>query len=95
MPPYDRLGLLQAERPGGEVIEEQQRFCALHDQVVHAHGDEIDADRVVASDFDRHFQLRADAVRGGDEHRIVEACRPQIEQCTKAAQPTDLPWADG
>ena len=35
------------ELAGGEVVEEEQRLGALHHQVVDAHGDQVDADRVV------------------------------------------------
>ena len=61
------------ELAAGEVVEEEQRFGALHHQVVHAHGDQIDADRVVAAGFDGDLDLGADAVIGGDQDRILEA----------------------
>ena len=32
------------ELAGGEVVEEEQRLGALDDDVVDAHGDEVDAD---------------------------------------------------
>ena len=32
------------ELAGGEIVEEEQRLGALHDDVVDAHGDEVDAD---------------------------------------------------
>ena len=32
---------------GCVVIEEEQRLCALYHQVIHAHRDQIDTDRVV------------------------------------------------
>ena len=39
---------LGIELAAGKIVEEEQRFGALHDEVVDRHGDEIDADRVVA-----------------------------------------------
>ncbi len=58
----------RAVEPAGRVIiEEEQGLGALHDEIVDAHGDEVDADRVVESRFDRDFDLGADAVIGGDE----------------------------
>ena len=30
-----------------KIVEEEQRLGALHDQIVDAHGDKVDADRVV------------------------------------------------
>ena len=43
----DRRSLFGVELAGGEIIEEEQRLGALDDKIVDAHGDEIDADRVV------------------------------------------------
>ncbi len=43
----DPPGGLDVERGGGEIVEEDQRLRTLHDEIVHAHGDEVDADRVV------------------------------------------------
>ena len=60
-------GDLQAA--GGVVVEEEDRLGALHDHVVRAHGDEVDADRVVAAGLDGQPQLGADAVGAGDHHR--------------------------
>ncbi len=37
---------LRVELPGGEIIEEEQRLRPLDDEVVDAHGDQVDADRV-------------------------------------------------
>ena len=70
---------------GGEVIEEEQRLGALDDDVVDAHGDEIDADRLVDAGLDRDLHLGADAVVGGDEDRILEARRLEVEQTAEAA----------
>ena len=53
--------------------------------IVDAHGDEIDADRVVNAAFDRDLDLGADAVIGGDQDGIDEAGRFQIEQAAKPA----------
>ena len=35
--------------PRGVIIKEEQRFSALYNQIVHRHGDEVDADVVVAA----------------------------------------------
>ena len=59
------------ELAGGEIVEEEQRLGALHDEVVDAHGDEIDADRVVDAGLDGDLELGADAVVGGDQDGIA------------------------
>ena len=50
-------GDVDVELAAGEVVEEEQRLGALHEDVVDAHRDEIDADRVVA--VERERELRA------------------------------------
>ena len=57
------------ELAGREIVEKEQRLGALHDDVVDAHRDEIDADRVENAALDRDLDLGADAVVGGDQHR--------------------------
>ena len=81
----DRRALLGIELAGGEIVEEKQRFRALDDDVVDAHGDEIDADRVMVPGIDGDLQLGADAVIGGDQHRIGKARRLEVEQTAETA----------
>ena len=81
----DRRALVGVELAGGEIVEEEQRLGALHDEVVDAHGDEVDADRVVLAGLDGDLQLGADAVIGGDQHRIGEAGGLEVEQAAEAA----------
>ena len=85
MPRDDRGTLVGIELAGGEIVEEEQRLGALHDEVVDAHGDEVDADRVVVAGLDGDLQLGADAVIGGDQHRIGEAGGLEVEQAAEAA----------
>jgi len=59
------------ELAAGEIIEEEQRLGALHQDIVDAHRDEIDADRVVAVELECEFELGADAVGAGNQHRFA------------------------
>ncbi len=70
----DRGTLIGIELAGGEIVEEEQRLGTLDHQIVDAHGDEVDADGVVLVGVDGDLQLGADAVIGGNEDRIGEAC---------------------
>ena len=63
----DALGAFQLELAGGVVVEEDQGLGAAADQVVDAHGDEVDADRVVPVEGEGELELGADAVGAGDE----------------------------
>ena len=69
----------------GVVVEKEQGLCTLHDQVVHAHCNQIDADGVVPAGFNGNFEFRADAVRCCDENRIPVAGLLKIENSAKAA----------
>src|SRR5690606_28857539 len=70
---------------GCKIVEEQERLGALNNEIVDAHGDEIDADRVVLARLNGNLELGADAVIGGNENRVVEARSLQVEQSAKAA----------
>ena len=56
--------------PGGDVVEEEQRPRALHEDVVDAVVHEIGAARAVASGLERDLQLRPHAVGRGHEDGI-------------------------
>jgi hypothetical protein len=77
--------LFGIELAGGEIVEEEQRLGALHDKVVDAHGDQVDADRVVPAGVDGDFQLGADAVIGRDQNRVGEAGGLEVEQPAETA----------
>ena len=77
---------LHVELSAGEIVEEEQRLGALRQQVVDAHGDEVDADGVVPAGLDGDLELGADAVVGGDQDRVVEARPLQVEQRAEAAE---------
>jgi hypothetical protein len=73
MPLHDFGGFFGVQFAGGVIVQEHERLGALGREIVHAHGDEIDADRLVAPAFDGDLELGADAVGGGQEDRILEA----------------------
>ena len=85
MPAMTAAADADVELAGGEVVEEEQRLGALHDDVVDAHGDEVDADGVVAAGLDGELELGADAVGAGDQHRVLVAARLEVEQGAEAA----------
>src|SRR6185437_13380273 len=49
------------------------------------HGDQVDADGTMTAGFDGNLDLGADAVIGGDENRIFESQRFEVEQPAEAA----------
>ena len=81
----DECGLLGVEVSGGVIIEEEERLGALDDEVVDAHGDEVDADRVEEPGLDRELHLGADAVGGGHQDRVGIAGGLEVEQAAETA----------
>jgi len=69
----------------GVVVEEEQRLGALHDDVVDAHGDEVDADGAVLAGVDGDLELGADTVIGRDQYRVGETGRLEVEQAAETA----------
>ena len=70
-----RLGDGMVKFSGGVIIEKKKRFGPLYDEVVNAHGDEVDADSLMASGGIGDQELGAHAIGGGEQHRIfVPAC---------------------
>ena len=57
----------------------------MHDEVVDAHGDEIDPNHIVYAGFDCDFDLGADPIISGNKERIAKACRLKIENASEAA----------
>ena len=68
----------------GEVVEEEQRFGTLHQNIVHAHGDQVDADGVVAVQFKSQLELGTHAVGAGYQHRFLEFLR-NLDQTAETA----------
>ena len=84
--PRDHLGsLLRHEPRGGVVVEEEQRLGALDDEIVDAHGDQVDAGDTMPPALRQKLELGADAVGRGDQDRVAKAGLLQIEQAAEAA----------
>ena len=82
----DLLGDIGRKPAGSQVIEEEQRHRALHEDVVHAVVHEIDADRVVPSGQERDLQLGPDTIGARDEHRVA----PAVAERKQPAERPDL-----
>ena len=73
------------ERTGREIIQKEQWLGALHHDVVHAHGHQIDAHGVVPAGVDGEAQLRADAIRAGDQHGLAVAVEGYFHEGAESA----------
>jgi len=89
----DLRSRLLVQAAGREVIQEEKRLRALSQNVVHAHRHKVDAHAGQTRALDGGFQLRADAVRARDQHRILIAGGLQVERAAKTAQIAGRAWA--
>ncbi len=78
---------IRRQASGREVVEEEERTCALHEDVVDAVVDQVFADGRVAVHHERHLELGPDAVGAGHQHGVGRARRLQVEE---PAEGTDI-----
>src|SRR4029079_11440884 len=69
--------------PGREIVEKEQRLGTLHEDVVDAMIDEIDADRIVLVGEKCDLQLGADAVGTRDQHGVLVSPALELKQTTE------------
>ena len=70
----------------GHVVEEEQRLRAGGKNIVHAHGHQIDAHRIVHAEALGHLELRAHAIGARHQKRIGHVLgRRDGEQAAEAA----------
>ena len=80
----DRSG---SSRPTADVVEEEQRPRARAEHVVDAHRDAVDAGGVQRAGSAVQHELRADAVRAGDQQPVDRASnRPAKPPCAHHAR---------
>ena len=79
-------GNVRIQFSAGEVVQEKQGLGALNQHIIDAHGDQVDADRVMSSQLLCDHQLGADAVGSGNQHGFSIASRWQCEHSAETAQ---------
>ena len=79
---------IRVQPPDGHVVEERQGLGTAADDVVRAHRDEVDADRVPSAERRRQGGLRPDAVGRRDDDRLAVAGRDR-HRATEPAEPPD------
>ena len=80
---HDRRHALGHDLADRQVVQEEQRLGAGAHDVVGAHRDQVDADRVQPTGHPRDLELRADAVGGGGE-------QPPLPDAEQSREPADL-----
>ena len=81
---HERRDARRIDLADGHVVEEEGGLGAVADDVVGAHRDEIDADRVEPAQRARDLGLGAHAVGGRHEHRLLHA-RWDLQRGSEAA----------
>jgi hypothetical protein len=90
MPCTTEAATADVELAAREVVEEEDRLGAEHEDVVHAHRDEVDADGVVLLQAEGELQLRAYAVGARDHHRLAVLLRHFDQRAESADAAEDL-----
>ena len=85
---HDARGNVDVKLSAGVVVEEEKTLCALHQNIVHAHRNEVLTDRVVAAEAEGEHQLRTHTVRTGDEDGVL-VLFADFEEGAEAADGTE------
>jgi hypothetical protein len=80
----DLLRNFAVEAASGEVVEEEERGCALDGDVVDAVVDEVGADGVMDAELEGELELGADAVGRGDQDWLL-VFAVETEEAAEAA----------
>ena len=91
---HHRRGGVHIQLAAGKVIEEKQRFRALHQHIVDAHGHQINAHGVVHIPFKSQLKFGAHAIGAADQDRFFVVFR-YFKQCAKAANTRQHALAHG
>ena len=71
----DGRNLDRVELANSDVVQEEERFSTLDEDVIDGHGDTVLTDCIVFAHHDGQAQLRADAVGTADQHRFFHVQR--------------------
>ena len=85
----DLRDALRHELAARDVIEKEQRFGSVTNDVVDDHRHGIDPDRVVATEGLCDEQLGADPVGSGDEYWVFEIREPRREGAGKTTDASE------
>ena len=78
--------MLAAQLADRDVVQEEQRLGAAGKDVVHAHGDKVDAHRAMLADKLGHLELGAHTIGARHEQRVFHPLRRRDgEQAAEAA----------
>ena len=79
---FDLLGFVA---PHSHIVEEHQRFCALRQHVVDAHGHGVDTDCVVLVHLEGQLEFGSHAVGSAHEDRFLHPKGREVEHSAESA----------
>ena len=91
---YHRGGCVNVELAAGKVIQKKQGLSPLHQNIIHAHGHQVYAHRVVHVPFKGELELGAHAIGAAHQHRLAVALG-HFKQGAKAADAGQHAFAHG
>ena len=91
---HDGRSRVHVQFAASEIVQEKQRLSALHQDVVHAHGHQVNAHGVMHLPLKSQPQLGAYAVGAADQHRLFVALG-YFKQGAKAADSSQHTLAHG
>src|SRR6267142_6889003 len=69
----------------GDVVKEEERPRALHQDVVHAMVDEVASDCVVNPGKESNLKFRPHSIRGSHQHRMLQIRKSSVKHPAKAS----------
>ena len=85
---YDLLDLGRLVATHGHIVQEQQRFGALCQDIVYAHGHGIDTDRIVLVNGKGQFEFRTHAIRTAHQDGLLDLQGREVEHTAKGTDVT-------
>ncbi len=83
------------ELAGGEIVEKKKRLSPLRQDIVHPHGHEVDAHRIVGVHHEGDLELGPDPVCGRDQNRVAVLSALEIKEGAETADAGQQPGAGG
>ena len=81
--PATTCSATSGDKRGRQVIEEEERLGALHEDVVDAVVDQVRSDGVVPVRHERDLELGAHAIGARHEHRLAVAVGVETKEAAK------------
>lgn len=83
---YQSPCALDIEPGSRQIVEKEERRCPLNDEVIDAHGDQINTETIDSVYGDGKQELGTDTIRGRDQYRIAKTAGSDVKQTTETTE---------